>query len=106
VFTGDGSDTVSVMRFRQDSIVVRVGDTVEWTNLDPATAHMVTFGFPNGDPAPPQLPAPAGLVSVDSDGARHAERAKSSTLPGCSPVAADRDPRDCRVKSRPYRRLL
>ena len=33
-------------------------------------------------------------------------RAKSSTLRGCSLVAADRDPRDCRMKSRPYRRLL
>jgi len=73
VATGDGSDTVSVMRFRDASIVVRVGDTVEWTNLDPVTAHTVTFGFPTGDPAPPQLPAPPGVVSVDSDLARHAE---------------------------------
>jgi plastocyanin len=73
VATGDGSDTVSVMRFRRDSIVVRVGDTVEWTNLDPVTAHTVTFGFPNGDPAPPQLPSPPGVVTVDSDGARHAD---------------------------------
>src|SRR5580704_10770864 len=73
VATGDGSDTVSVMRFRQHSIVVRVGDTVEWTNLDPVTAHTVTFGFPNGDPAPPQLPSPPGVVTVDSDGARHAD---------------------------------
>jgi plastocyanin len=37
VATGGGSDTVSVMRFLQDSIYVRVGDTVEWTNLDPVT---------------------------------------------------------------------
>ena len=79
VATGDGSDTVSVMRFREDSIVVRVGDTVEWTNLDPVTAHTVTFGFPTGDPAPPQLPSsptspPVGmLVTVDSDLARHAD---------------------------------
>jgi plastocyanin len=60
VATGDGSESVSVMRFRQDTIVVRVGDTVEWTNLDPVTAHTVTFGFLSGDPAPPQLPAPPG----------------------------------------------
>jgi plastocyanin len=73
VATGDGSDTVSVMRFRQDTIVIRVMDTVEWTNLDPVTAHTVTFGFPKGDPAPPQLPAPPGVVSVDSDLARHAD---------------------------------
>jgi plastocyanin len=43
VATGDGSDTVSVMRFLQGSITVRVGDTVEWTNLDPVTPHTVTF---------------------------------------------------------------
>jgi plastocyanin len=68
VATGDGSDTVSVMRFRQHSIVVRVGDTVEWTNLDPVTAHTVTFGTaPSG---PPQPPSPG--VTVDPDGARHA----------------------------------
>jgi plastocyanin len=70
VATGEGSDTVSVMRFRQGSIVVRVGDTVEWTNLDPVTPHTVTFGFPI-DPNPPQPPS-AG-VTVDTDGALHAE---------------------------------
>jgi len=68
--TGDGTDSVSVMRFRQGSIVVRVGDTVEWTNLDPVTPHTVTFGFPI-DPNPPQPPS-AG-VTVDTDGALHAE---------------------------------
>ena len=70
VATGGGSDTVSVMRFLQDSIVVRVGDTVEWTNLDPVTPHTVTFGFPI-EPAPPQPPS-AG-VTLDSDGARQAD---------------------------------
>lgn len=70
VATGGGSDTVSVMRFLQDSIVVRVGDTVEWTNLDPVTPHTVTFGF-SIEPAPPQPPS-AG-VTLDSDGARHAD---------------------------------
>ena len=70
VATGDGSDTVSVMRFLQGSIVVRVGDTVEWTNLDPVTPHTVTFGFPI-EPAPPQ--PPSGAVTVDSDGALHAD---------------------------------
>jgi plastocyanin len=73
VATGDGSDSVAVMRFRQDTIVVRVMDTVEWTNLDPVATHTVTFGFPMGDPAPPQLPAPPGVVTVDSDLARHAD---------------------------------
>jgi plastocyanin len=72
VATGDGSDSVSVMRFRQDTIVVRVGDTVEWTNLDPVTPHTVTFGFPI-EPTPPQPPAPPGVVTVDDDGVRHAD---------------------------------
>jgi plastocyanin len=68
VATGGGSDTVSVMRFLQGSIVVRVGDTVEWTNLDPVTPHTVTFGT---EPAGPPQP-PSANVSVDTDGARHA----------------------------------
>jgi len=68
VATGGGSDTVSVMRFLQGSIVVRIGDTVEWTNLDPVTPHTVTFGTePSG---PPQPPSP-GVTSA-SDGARQA----------------------------------
>jgi plastocyanin len=83
VATGDGSDTVSVMRFRQESIVVRVGDTVEWTNLDPVTPHTVTFGFapPTPEPSPPQ--PPSGTVTVDSDGARHA------VLPSPTPPVGD-----------------
>ena len=68
VANGGGSHTVSVMRFLQESIVVRVGDTVEWTNLDPVTPHTVTFG--PEPPGPPQPPS-AG-VTVDTDGARHA----------------------------------
>src|SRR5262249_31865149 len=63
VATGDGSDSVLVARFRQEIIVVRVMDTVEWTNLDPVTAHTVTFGFPV-EPNPPQ--PPSSTVTVDS----------------------------------------
>ncbi len=65
--TGGGTQTVSVMRFLRGSIVVRVGDTVEWTNLESVTGHTVTFGIEPPDPIPPS----AG-VTVDSDGARHA----------------------------------
>src|SRR5262249_35820032 len=68
VANGGGSHTVSVMRFLQDTIVVRAGGTVEWTNLDPITPHTVTCGAePLGPPQPPS----AG-VTVDTDGARHA----------------------------------
>jgi plastocyanin len=68
VGTGGGSQTVSIYRYTLESIVVNVGDTVEWTNSDPVTAHTVTFGTePSGPPQPPS----AG-VTLDSDGARHA----------------------------------
>jgi plastocyanin len=68
VATGAGSNAVTVMRFTPDPIVVHVGDTVEWTNLDPMASHTVTFGTePSGPPQPPS----AG-VTTDSDGARHA----------------------------------
>jgi len=52
VATGGGSDSVSVMRFLQDSTVVRVGDTVEWTNLDVrarARPFATSASFPRGD---------------------------------------------------------
>ena len=67
VATGGGSNTLSVLRFLRDSIVVHVGDTVEWTNLDPVTPHTITFGT---EPANPQTQV--GLSSPDADGARRA----------------------------------
>jgi plastocyanin len=69
VATGGGSHTVSSMRFLLESIVVRVGDTVEWTNLDPVTPHTVTFG--EEPPTPPGLNPPSAGVTVETDGARH-----------------------------------
>jgi plastocyanin len=73
VATGGGSHTVSVMRFLRETIVIHVGDTVEWTNLDPVSAHTVTFGEEPQDPplGPGPNPPSAGVI-VDSDGARHA----------------------------------
>ncbi len=47
--------------------VVRVGDTVEWTNLSPTAVHTVTFGE-----EPANLIPPSANVTTDSDGARHA----------------------------------
>jgi plastocyanin len=64
--TGAGSQTASLMRFLRDIIVVRVGDTVEWTSLDPSINHTVTFGTEPADPRPP-----SANVLPDSDGARH-----------------------------------
>jgi plastocyanin len=65
--TGAGSQTVSLIRFLRDVVVVRVGDTVEWTNHDPTTPHTVTFGTEPADPRPPSL-----NVSPTVDGARQA----------------------------------
>jgi plastocyanin len=43
--------TLSVMRFLPGKLVVHVGQTVEWNNLDPETPHTITFGTePAGGP--------------------------------------------------------
>jgi len=65
--TGAGSQTASLMRFVRATIVVHVGDTVEWTSLDPSINHTVTFGTEPADPRPP-----SGNVSPTSEGARQA----------------------------------
>jgi plastocyanin len=65
--TGAGSQTASLMRFLEYTTVVRVGDTVEWTSLDPSINHTVTFGT---EPADPRPPTPD--VKLTADGARHA----------------------------------
>jgi plastocyanin len=65
--TGGGVHTATVMRFLRGTTVVRVGDTVEWTNLGPVVPHTVTFGI-----EPANLMPPSAGVTVDSDGARHA----------------------------------
>lgn len=64
---GGGSQEVSVMRFLGATMVVRVGDTVEWTNLAPSVFHTVTFG---AEPINAMPPSPG--LAVDSDGVRHA----------------------------------
>jgi len=63
VATGGGQSNRAVMRFLSRTIRIHVGDTVEWTNMDPVTPHTVTFGT-----EPANLMA---LVNVapDADGA-------------------------------------
>jgi len=65
--TGGGSQTASLMRFLRDTLVVQVGDTVEWTSLDPSINHTVTFGVEPADPRPR-----SANVLLTSDGARQA----------------------------------
>jgi plastocyanin len=65
--TPGGHNTLSVMRFMQPKVEIRVGDTVEWNNEDPVTPHTITFGTEPGNPLPP-----SSNVSADADGALHA----------------------------------
>lgn len=67
VATGGGSNSLSVMRFLQDTIIIHKGDTVEWTNLDPVTPHTITFGQEPPNPTPP-----SNNVTLAPDGARQA----------------------------------
>lgn len=62
---GGGSQTLSVVRFMEPTKVIHAGETVEWTNLDPATPHTITFGV---EPQNPVAPVDATL---DADGALH-----------------------------------
>lgn len=65
VANGGGSQTLSVMRFMEPRKVIHAGETVEWTNLDPATPHTITFGAEPSDPVPPVN------AILDPDGALH-----------------------------------
>jgi plastocyanin len=67
--SGAGSQTPTLFLFLRDVIVIRVGDTVEWTSLDQSDPHTVTFGR---EPADPRPPSTSPIVTTDSDGARHA----------------------------------
>ena len=65
VANAGGSQTLSVMRFMEPRKVIHAGETVEWTNLDPATPHTITFGVEPSDPVPPVN------AILDPDGALH-----------------------------------
>jgi plastocyanin len=65
--TGAGFQSLSIVRFLGGTIEIHAGDTVEWTNRDPALPHTVTFGAEPANPGPP-----SGNVSFDADGAGHA----------------------------------
>ena len=66
--TAGGSQTLSVVRFIDDNITIRAGQTVEWNNHDPVTPHTVTFGMEPSNPVPP-----SGNINKDPDpdGALH-----------------------------------
>ena len=65
VATGGGRQYQAVVRFLRGTIRVNVGDTVEWTNLDPTEPHTVTFG------TEPPIPTTVVNATPDLDGALH-----------------------------------
>ena len=67
VATAGGKDSLSVMRFLNDTLVIHAGETAEWTNQDPITPHTITFGIEPASPMPP-----SANVTIDADGALHA----------------------------------
>jgi len=67
--TGAGFQSLSIVRFMDGNIQIHAGDTVEWTNMDPALPHTVTFGT---EPDPANFGPPSSNVSFDADGAGHA----------------------------------
>jgi plastocyanin len=62
-----GFQSLSVVRFLKGTIEIRAGETVEWSVLDPALPHTITFGTEPANPGPP-----SGNVTVDADGGLHA----------------------------------
>jgi len=65
--TAGGSSTTALPRFMKPTIVIHVGETVEWSNVGPVASHTVTFGIEPANATPP-----SSNVTVDPDGARHA----------------------------------
>jgi plastocyanin len=65
--TAAGFQSLSVVRFLRGTIRIHAGETVEWTVLDPAMPHTITFGAEPANPGPP-----SANVSFDADGGRHA----------------------------------
>ena len=82
--TGAGKQTLSIMRFSGDTIVIHAGDTVTWTNTDSITPHTVTFGVEPLNPIPP-----AGNITTDPDGARHAVLTSTSDSAHSGFIVAD-----------------
>jgi plastocyanin len=87
VATGGGWQYGSLFRFvdalgniitKNAPLHVRVGQTVEFTNVDPAEPHTITFGCPTDDPTCPIASGPGGFVDTSgplgtaADGARFA----------------------------------
>jgi plastocyanin len=69
--TAGGQQAFSSVRFIDGAVEIHAGDTVEWTNLDPALGHTITFGAEPQDLFDPSC-SPNCTVNTDPDGALHA----------------------------------
>src|SRR5260370_36201130 len=67
--TSGGTETASVMLFMDETKVIHVSETVEWTTSEAVANQTITFG-PEPD-ALHRIP-PSANVTVDADGDRHA----------------------------------
>jgi len=70
--TAGGSQTLSVVRFIDDTITIHAQQTVEWDNHDPVTPHTITFGIEPANPVLPFATFPA-TIGMDTDGTLHAK---------------------------------
>ena len=77
VATGGGWQYGSLFRFvdpkgqvitKSSPLLVRLGNTVEFTNIDPAEPHTITFGCPTDDPTCPVGGGPGAFVNVNDSG--------------------------------------
>jgi plastocyanin len=104
VGTGGGWQYGSLFRFvdgegnvltERRPLVVRVGQTVEFVNIDPAEPHTITFGCPTDDPDCPNHPGVGALVSQNDNGATPsgvvADGARFATLNAPFHPADERD---------------
>jgi plastocyanin len=69
--TAGGQQSLSLVRFLDGNVTIHVGDTVEWSNLDPEIGHTITFGTIPQDLIDPSC-SPNCIVTTDPDGAPHA----------------------------------
>jgi plastocyanin len=97
VATGGGWQYGSMFRFvdaqgnvitKNSPLRVHVGQTVEFTNIDPAEPHTITFGCPTDDPDCPVGGGPGAFVDTSGLNGTAADGTRYAVLP------ADFDPAD------------
>jgi plastocyanin len=89
VGTGGGWQYGSEFRFldptgrvitKSSPMVVKLGQTVEFTNLDPVEPHTITFGCPTDDPDCPTGGGPGAFVSTNGDKGTAADGARFAVM--------------------------